>query len=341
MLDVPGPGLGAATFQVQWDPLLLSATNCIADPNEAFDTALCSLMSDTATVTLLSTAGVTGNETLANITFQAIGPVYSAAVLDLSLTTFSDAFGAAITPIEEDGLVNILPYSQIAGDVNCDLDVNSVDALFILQFSVGDRAPSDQCPPPPDTIYLDNCDVNSDSACDSVDALFIMQCEVGIPNALCPVAASASITWPFVQSQAAILQTNEQLTRPGETTEVGLSAELPAGALAAATVKLTYDPTILRPLTCTADPTGRFDMSLCRFDLDGIYLSLLSAAGVDGEFTLADVTFEAIGDAGSASPVGIEAQTLANTAGQALDAETRVGHVVLIDKPIYLPVMLR
>ena len=76
------------------------------------------------------------------------------------------------------------------GDVNCDGIVNVIDALFILQYEVGLRVDTDQCPlppPPPDTLNVANCDVNDDGLCNVVDALFILQCEVGISNAFCPL----------------------------------------------------------------------------------------------------------------------------------------------------------
>ena len=56
----------------------------------------------------------------------------------------------------------------------------AVDALFILQYEVGLRAGSDQCPAPSGYLYLPACDVNCDGACNVVDALFVLQHEVGL-----------------------------------------------------------------------------------------------------------------------------------------------------------------
>jgi hypothetical protein len=73
------------------------------------------------------------------------------------------------------------------GDVNCDDTLTAVDALFVLQYIVGLRAGSNQCPPPVDTLlYLPAANVNGDGKVSAVDALFILQCVVGIPNVLCP-----------------------------------------------------------------------------------------------------------------------------------------------------------
>src|SRR5262245_46093550 len=70
----------------------------------------------------------------------------------------------------------------IRGDVNCDGAVSSVDGLFVLQFDVGLRLSSTQCPPPAGSLFQPACDANADGACNSVDGLFILQCDVGISN---------------------------------------------------------------------------------------------------------------------------------------------------------------
>jgi hypothetical protein len=81
------------------------------------------------------------------------------------------------------------------GDVNCSGgpfgpyppgNLESVDALFILQNIVRLRTASNLCPPPTGALYLPAADVNGDSLVDVIDALFVLQCVVGIPNVLCP-----------------------------------------------------------------------------------------------------------------------------------------------------------
>jgi len=81
-------------------------------------------------------------------------------------------------------IANFSP-SFICGDVNCDSTVDAVDALFVLQYVVGLRQSSDQCPPPPGTLYLRAANVNCDGTVDAVDALFILQYVVGIRPELC------------------------------------------------------------------------------------------------------------------------------------------------------------
>ena len=74
------------------------------------------------------------------------------------------------------------------GDVDCDDDVDAVDALFILQYVVNLRDGSDECPPPLGALYLPACDVDCDDDCDAVDALFVLQHVVGIRPELCVCA---------------------------------------------------------------------------------------------------------------------------------------------------------
>jgi hypothetical protein len=72
------------------------------------------------------------------------------------------------------------------GDADRDFDVNAVDALFILQYVVSMRDGSDQCPPPPGSIYLPGADADCDGGVDAVDALFVLQHVVGLRPVLCP-----------------------------------------------------------------------------------------------------------------------------------------------------------
>lgn len=71
------------------------------------------------------------------------------------------------------------------GDVDCDNDVDAVDALFVLQYVVGLRSGSDECPPPEGHLYLPAADVDCDDDVDAVDALFVLQHVVGLRPELC------------------------------------------------------------------------------------------------------------------------------------------------------------
>lgn len=78
----------------------------------------------------------------------------------------------------------------VCADVDCDDDVDAVDALFVLQYVVGLRSPSDQCPPPEGHLCLPAADVDCDDDVDAVDALFVLQHVVGLRPELCVCPAS-------------------------------------------------------------------------------------------------------------------------------------------------------
>jgi hypothetical protein len=60
-------------------------------------------------LTLTSLAGVTGQLTLANVTFQAMGPAGSASILDVVPVVFADPDGGALTVSDNYGQVCITP----------------------------------------------------------------------------------------------------------------------------------------------------------------------------------------------------------------------------------------
>jgi|GEM_PF-1321192 len=103
---------------------------------------------------------------------------------------FSALSTAFFLPDDNDRKDSDSPTQVRMGDVTCDSEINSVDGLFILQYDVGLRDASDNCP---DDVQFQGqvfnplfCDVNTDGFCGPVDALWILRCEVGLANAFCP-----------------------------------------------------------------------------------------------------------------------------------------------------------
>ena len=193
MESVPASGAGAITFEVQYDPSIVAPTACSTDPGGLFDFAQCNFSfdndgvnPDSLRVTLVSISGIAGTERLAEITFDGIGAPGNTSPLDVVVITFADPAGVPISVIDIDDSITINSIDSASGDVDCSNVVDTVDGMFILQYDVGNRAASDQCPSPPGTLYINNCDVSGDRACGSVDSLFILQCDLGVANALCP-----------------------------------------------------------------------------------------------------------------------------------------------------------
>ena len=363
MENIPGDGVGAATFEVRYDPSVLSPSSCNADPDNLFDFAQCNIdfdndgiNPDSVRVTLVSTAGVPGTRPLANITFDATGAPGDSSLMDLILSTFTDPDGQTIAATVIDDTVTLTSEAGGNGDVNCDGQVNSVDGMFIMQYDVGLRAASDQCPPPAGTLYLANCDVSDDGQCNAVDALFILQCDVGIPNTLCPATTVSQALTALSDTVAErpdrlrALEANAQLgvdvhvLFPDGQVTVPIYTNILSDNLGAATVQLHYDPQILRPVTCTADPDNDFDFGLCNtdFDNDGIgtdavKLNAISTAGFSGVTRLAEITFQAIGPDGSASNLELVADTFANTSGIPLDLSIQDGKALIYSQRLFLP----
>lgn len=79
-------------------------------------------------------------------------------------------------------------FNALLGDVNCDRQVNVVDALYIMQREVQLRTDSATCPAADTdgTLLHPVGDVNADMNVNVLDALAIMQCEAQIANAFCP-----------------------------------------------------------------------------------------------------------------------------------------------------------
>jgi len=82
--------------------------------------------------------------------------------------------------------LNLSCGQALVGDADGNGKVDAVDAMFILQYVVGLRAGSDQCPAPPGEICLHLSDADCDDDVDAVDALFVLQYVVGLRPELCP-----------------------------------------------------------------------------------------------------------------------------------------------------------
>lgn len=76
----------------------------------------------------------------------------------------------------------------LLGDTNCSGHVDSIDALFVLQFSIGRRTDAGGCPlvSAETMLNISVADVDANGYVNAIDALFIMQCTVDLNNVLCP-----------------------------------------------------------------------------------------------------------------------------------------------------------
>jgi hypothetical protein len=164
----------------------------VGDPDSRFDTVLCNLNYGPGTVRftgIRATSDAVGDLMLAEITFEVEpdAPMDYQSPLALTVATFADTQGYDIPHATEDGSIRV----GLVGNVDCDQDVDAVDALFILQYVVGLRSVTNQCPLPAGTLYLPAADAQCDNDVDAVDALFVLQHVVGLRPELCSVGGPA------------------------------------------------------------------------------------------------------------------------------------------------------
>ena len=208
-----------------------------------------------------------------------------------------------------------------------------------MQYDVGMIGASTQCPPPPGFLYEPACDVNDDAQCNSVDALFIMQCEVGIPNDFCPATTALAVT-PLKGLQTANISVGEAETARNRLVTIPITADVADTAVGAGTIELHFDPAVLEPTACQTDPDGKFNMALCNPAFaDGVVkFALLSATGVSGGMTLANVTFRAIGEPGGSSQLTASALIFQNTNAQDIPVNISDGKIDIRPLRVFLPI---
>ena len=339
MNNFSAPGIGALTLDVSFDPAVITPTGCGRDPDSLFDTVVCNKQYATGVVrlTFLSINGVSGSHPLANLKFTGNGAAGATTPVTVTIATLTAPDGSGMPFVTtRNGSVTL---GVRPGDVNCDDQVNSIDAMFILRYDVGKINASNHCPPPPGYLYQPACDVNGDAQCNSVDALFIMQCEVGIPNVLCPVTLAQEAI-PLNQLQTADIVVGEAETARNGLVTIPVTANVADTALGAGTLELHYDPAVLEPTACQADPDSKFTAAYCNADYaDGVVrFTLASVDGVGGGMTLANVTFRAIGEPGASSALSASAPTFTNIDGQDIPTTIMDGKATIRALRVYLPI---
>lgn len=367
ILNMPPDSLGSAAVEVRYDPSTLAAVNCTLDPNGLFNAGFCNtafdedgIDPDIVRLNVVSTAGVLGSQTLAEIAFRAVGATGDTGILSVAVDLVTDPTGIPITVGTQDGQLTV----GRPGDVSCDDNIDVVDGLFVLQYDVGLRTDGAGCPLAPDTLYLDQCDVNADNACNIVDALFIMQCDVGSANVLCPAVGVASTRGPENSTNLNTMSSAEntrladqydsnKLTA-GNLVTVSITArDVPTRGLGAATVEVRYDPAIVTTPTCAVDPNDIFDAGFCNaeFEIDDINpdvvrFNVASVSGLAGDVPLADISFQTVEQIGDSNLLNVVAITATDPNGAQLSFNMNAELVDESSQPcsgcqLYLPLVQR
>jgi hypothetical protein len=122
---------------------------------------------------------------------------------------------------------------------------------------------------------------------------------------------------------------------PGGSLAVPLTANLGGETLGAATIEIQYDPAVVDPAGCNADPGNLFDLALCNTDAGPglVSFTAISAVGVTGDPLLAEITFQAIGDPGDNSPLTLTPTTFADPSGQPISVNVVNGQINIGNTP--------
>jgi hypothetical protein len=100
--------------------------------------------------------------------------------------------------------------------------------------------------------------------------------------------------------------------------------------LGAATIDVSYDPSVISPVSCAKDPNGLFDMTLCNLAYQPNvvrFSALRTTAGATGTLVLADITFEVVGAAGQCSDLDVVVVTFTDPQGTAITTTDEHGQI--------------
>lgn len=170
-------------------------------------------------------------------------------------------------------------------------------------------------------------------------------------NAVSNQALAAVGPWPDKQSANRVgllddpeLRVGSGEVAPGDLITVPVTADLDGEALGAATIEITYDPTVINATGCAADPDDLFDSALCNTAAasDTVKLTAVSVGGVSGGLALADVSFLAVGEVGDTSPLTLTVDPFADPDGQPISHTLEHGRIDIVPPfSVYLPLALR
>lgn len=205
------------------------------------------------------------------------------------------------------------------GNVDCDNDIDAVDALFTLQYAVGLRADHGSCPLA-DTqtqLYAAAGDMDGSGATDAVDALFMLQCAVGLSNDYC--GQNALLVKAADAEKVAVEATVGSATiitqQDGSTVTVQVSSN--AVAVGAGMVEVRYDSSHAELTNCAIEGQGA-----CHGSADGtIQIAFVDVDGLGDGQAVAELTFDNEG----VVLIDVRTLMLADSAGWPLVDETLAG----------------
>ena len=306
--------LGAATVEVRYDPAVVNATACAADPNNLFDSKFCNvnydhdgINPDVVRFNLVSLAGISGDVLAANITFQAVGGLGASSILQAVSMTFADSSG---TPI---------PVAALDGSIV----IGEPGTITLTPTATGTLTrTSTPTFTPTGTVALTPTPTSTGS------------------STLTPTPTSTRTSTRTPDPNTAVLQVGSASAAPGASVVIPITATLGSFSLGAATIEIRYDPGVVDATACTADPGAVFDSKFCNlnYDHDGVNpdivrFNVVSFAGVAGNVSLADITFQAVGAAEETTPLTLVAVTVTDPSGTAIPVTELNGEITIEATP--------
>ena len=179
---MPDPGLAAWTVDIHYNPEHINVTGCAAEHGGICNAAFGENVIRVAGTNLL---GISGDTVLASIEFACKKPGESG--LELKIDVLADATPGAPHVFEAEAKHGVAvckeqeptpkptptepPHKFLRGDVDCDEDVDTIDAILILQLEAG-LIDGLECEK--------NADVNEDGHVDALDAILVLQIVAGL-----------------------------------------------------------------------------------------------------------------------------------------------------------------
>ena len=314
--------LGAATIEIRYDPGVVNATACTADPGTVFDSKFCNVNYDHDGVNpdivrfnVVSFAGVSGNVRLADITFQAVG--VGATPLTLVALIVTDPSGTAIPVTELNGEIVI---ETTLTPTATSTETSTPTATFTSTETPTPTATSISTKTPTPTATSTSTKTPTPTATSTLTRTSTLTPIQGFTST--PTSTPTRTLTRTPDPDAVVMQVGSASVAPGDSIVVPVDASLGSFSLGAATIEIYYDPAVVNATACTADPDARFDSQACNinYDHDGVdpdivRFNVVSSAGVSGNVRLAEITFQAVGEMGARTPLTLVVVTAADPSG--------------------------
>lgn len=285
----PASGLGAWTIDVTYDPTVLQVTSCTPQNGSLCNTAFAG---NKIRVSGGSASGLAGTQTLAGITFQAIGAQNSSSQIVPAIITFADANGVPFTPSTSNGTISIgIPpaLTSLSQPASGPPSGGTVVTIFGTSFSTAAGT----------TTLKFGANAATNVSCSSTT-----QCTATSPpgsgtvDVIVTTPGSASATGAADQFTYAPSGPYAGVSIQPSVGFVTLQAQAPAAGLGSWTVNIVYNPSVIQITDC-APQHG----SVCNpaFSSNTLQVTGVSATGLTGVQPLATISFASAADAAANS----------------------------------------